>query len=77
MIEMARLQIEEYKSGMEDGFMDMAGIRVAYINTSHGFQNIVEKGDYIITHIDGHRQAVPASVLDTLLNKLKDDTCHK
>lgn len=68
---MAKPLLEQYKLGMEDGFMDMAGTTVAYINTTHNFQNIIELGDYILTHEDGHKQAVPASELLTLLNKLK------
>ena len=56
----------EYEVGAEDGFMDMAGVSVAYINTTHGFQNIVEDGDYIVTHSDGHRQCVPAEVFESM-----------
>ena len=56
----------EYEIGLEDGFMDMAGESVPYIDTTHGFQNIVEDGDYIVTHSDGHRQCVPAEVFESM-----------
>ena len=64
-----RLEIVDavtYESGAEDGFMDMAGESVPYIDTTHGFQNIVEDGDYIVTHSDGHRQCVPAEVFESI-----------
>ena len=60
------IEAVKYEIGLEDGFMDMAGESVPYINTTNGFQNLVEDGDYIVTHPDGHIQCVPAEVFESI-----------
>ena len=73
-----KLEIVEavkYERGIEDGFMEMAGESVPYIDTTHGFQNIVEDGDYIVTHSDGHRQCVPAEVFESIYTACQKSSC--
>ena len=61
------VDIVEYSEGMEDGFMDVAGVPVAYIRTS--IRNPVKAeigvGDYIATYHDGRRQCLYADASES------------